>query len=73
MHQHNQGDGYPGVKGLGPKSALQLIQTYGSVEGVIDSLHELNPGQQKKINENLDMLRLSKKLAKIHRERQHKP
>ena len=59
-------DGYPGVKGIGPKSALQLIQTYGSVEGVIDSLKELKPGQQKKIEENLDMLRLSKKLATIH-------
>jgi len=59
-------DGYPGVKGIGPKSALQLIQTYGSVEGVIDALQELKPGQQKKIQENLDMLRLSKKLATIH-------
>ncbi|MET1014947.1 MAG: 5'-3' exonuclease H3TH domain-containing protein [Paenisporosarcina sp.] len=59
-------DGYPGVKGIGPKSALQLIQTYGSVEGVIDALGELKPAQQKKIQENLDMLRLSKKLAKIH-------
>lgn len=59
-------DGYPGVKGIGPKSALQLIQTYGSVEGVIDALHELKPGQQKKIQESMDMLRLSKKLATIH-------
>ena len=59
-------DGYPGVKGIGPKSALQLIQNYGSVEGVIDSLHELKQGQQKKIQENMDMLRLSKKLATIH-------
>uniref|UniRef100_UPI00038101C9 5'-3' exonuclease n=1 Tax=Paenisporosarcina sp. TG20 TaxID=1211706 RepID=UPI00038101C9 len=59
-------DGYPGVKGIGPKTALQLIQTYGSVEGVIDSLHELKPGQQKKIEENLEMLLLSKKLATIH-------
>lgn len=59
-------DGYPGVKGIGPKSALQLIQTYGSVEGVIEAIGELKPGQQKKIQENLDMLRLSKKLATIH-------
>ncbi|EPD50583.1 hypothetical protein HMPREF1210_02552 [Paenisporosarcina sp. HGH0030] len=59
-------DGYPGVKGIGPKSALQLIQNYGSVEGVIEALPELKPGQQKKIQENLDMLRLSKRLATIH-------
>ncbi|WP_394190415.1 5'-3' exonuclease H3TH domain-containing protein [Paenisporosarcina quisquiliarum] len=59
-------DGYSGVKGIGPKSALQLIQMYGSVEGVIDAIEELKPAQQKKIQENLDMLRLSKKLATIH-------
>ncbi len=59
-------DGYPGVKGIGPKNALQLIQTYGSVEGVIASLNELKPGQQKKIQENIDMLHVSKKLATIH-------
>lgn len=59
-------DGYPGVKGIGPKGALKLIKAYGSVEGVIDALHELTPGVRKKIEEDLDMLHLSKKLAAIH-------
>ena len=36
-------DGYPGVKGIGPKTALKLIKEYGSVEGVIEALHELTP------------------------------
>ena len=59
-------DGYPGVKGIGPKTALKLIKEYGSVAGVIQSLHELTPAIRKKIEEEMDMLLLSKKLAEIH-------
>jgi len=59
-------DGYPGVRGIGPKTALKLIKEYGSVEGVIESLHELTPAIRKKIEQEMDMLLLSKKLAEIH-------
>ena len=59
-------DGYPGVKGIGPKTALTLIKQYGTVEGVIDALDELTPARRKRIEEGMDMLLLSKKLAKIH-------
>jgi len=59
-------DGYPGVRGIGPKTALKLIKEYGSVEGVIHSLDELTPAIRKKIEQEMDMLLLSKKLAEIH-------
>ena len=59
-------DGYPGVKGIGPKTALTLIKKYGSVEGVIAVLDELTPGRRKLIEDSMDMLLLSKKLAEIH-------
>ncbi|HSI67188.1 MAG TPA: 5'-3' exonuclease H3TH domain-containing protein [Planococcus sp. (in: firmicutes)] len=59
------GDGYPGVKGIGPKTALQLIQKYASVDGVLDALDELKPAQKKKIEEHKKMLLLSKELAAI--------
>jgi len=59
-------DGYPGVKGIGPKTALKLIKEYGSVEGVIEAIQKLTPGMRKKIEEDMDMLLLSKKLAEIH-------
>lgn len=58
-------DGYPGVKGIGPKQALTLIQTYGSIANVLTSLDELKPGQRTKIQENVDMLKLSHELATI--------
>ena len=59
-------DGYPGVKGIGPKTALQLIKQYGSIEGVIAALDELTPARRKRIEEGMDMLLLSRKLAEIH-------
>jgi len=59
-------DGYPGVKGIGPKTALKLIKEYGSVAGVIEALHKLTPAMRKKIEEDIDMLHLSRKLAEIH-------
>lgn len=60
-------DGYPGVKGIGPKTALQLIQKYGTVEGVLQNLDELKPGQRNKIADNLEMLKLSYRLASIEK------
>ncbi|WP_010290166.1 5'-3' exonuclease [Kurthia massiliensis] len=59
-------DGYPGVKGIGPKTALQFIQKYGSVEGVLAAVDELKPGQRQKISDNVDMLQLSLQLARIN-------
>ncbi|WP_185807700.1 5'-3' exonuclease [Lysinibacillus telephonicus] len=61
-------DGYPGVKGIGPKTALQLIQKYGSIDGVLNNLDELKPAQRTKISDYMEMLQLSLKLATIHRE-----
>lgn len=58
-------DGYPGVKGIGPKTALQLIRKYGSTDGVLAAIDELRPAQKKKIEESKKMLLLSKELAVI--------
>lgn len=58
-------DGYPGVRGIGPKTALQLIQNYGSIDGVLEAVPTLKPGQRIKISENVEMLKLSHQLAKI--------
>ncbi|MGK0554023.1 5'-3' exonuclease [Macrococcus capreoli] len=61
-------DGYPGVKGIGEKTALKLIQTYGSVAGVLEHVNELPKGQQTKIKESIEALKLSQQLAEIHTE-----
>ncbi|CDQ18662.1 5'-3' exonuclease [Halobacillus karajensis] len=59
-------DNYPGVKGIGEKTALKLLLKYETIEGILENIEELTKGQRSKIQENLDMLHLSRKLAAIH-------
>jgi 5'-3' exonuclease len=59
-------DGYPGVKGIGEKTAIKLISEYEHIEGVLENLHLLSPSHKKKIENDLDMLHLSRELAEIH-------
>ncbi|KAA1040217.1 5'-3' exonuclease [Macrococcus equipercicus] len=59
-------DGYPGVKGIGEKTALKFIQTYGSVDGTLQHKSQLPKGQQNKIDTFYDDLMISCKLAAIH-------
>ncbi|MGQ9499198.1 MAG: DNA polymerase I [Dissulfurimicrobium sp.] len=43
-------DNIPGVPGIGPKTALKLIQTYGSLDGLMSHLDDLPNGR---LRENL--------------------
>ncbi len=36
-------DGLDGVHGIGPKTAARLLRDYGSVPGIYESLHDLDP------------------------------
>ncbi|MFF2912344.1 5'-3' exonuclease H3TH domain-containing protein [Paenibacillus sp. NPDC057934] len=58
-------DNYPGVRGIGEKTALKLLTDYGTVEGVIENLQLLPKGVRAKIEADLDMLHLSRDLAQI--------
>lgn len=58
-------DNYPGVKGIGEKTALKLLHEYGSVEACLECLEQLPASIKKKIEQNLDMLHLSRELARI--------
>ncbi len=59
-------DNIPGVPGIGPKTALELIRTFGSLEGLYARLDEVTRKKQK---ENLQQFReqafLSRDLARI--------
>ncbi|WKK69764.1 5'-3' exonuclease [Brochothrix thermosphacta] len=59
-------DGYPGVKGIGEKTATALIKKYGNVQTVIDNVSELSKGQMTKIQNDLEMLDMSLRLAEIN-------
>ncbi|GAB3796745.1 5'-3' exonuclease [Virgibacillus kimchii] len=58
-------DNYPGVKGIGEKTALKLIREYETIDGLLEHIDQLPKGIQNKINANLDMLHLSRNLAEI--------
>ncbi|WP_010631677.1 5'-3' exonuclease [Sporolactobacillus vineae] len=58
-------DGYPGVRGIGEKTAFKLIHEFGSMDTLLEHLELLPNGQKKKISTDLEMLRLSRNLAEI--------
>ncbi len=61
-------DNIPGVKGIGEKTAMDLIQRYGSVEAIYADLSavEAKPAVLKKLEEGAEMAKLSYDLATIH-------
>jgi DNA polymerase I len=62
-------DHYPGVEKVGEKTAIKLINEYGSVEGIYDHVDEMKKSKLKEhlINDK-DKAFLSKKLATINLE-----
>ncbi len=61
-------DNIPGVPGVGEKTALKLLQQFGSVEGVLAGTDELKGKMKEKLEEHADSAIMSKKLATIYRE-----
>lgn len=59
-------DNIPGVKGIGEKSASELLKRYGSVEEIIKNLSIIKPARLAElIKSNIDSLNLSKELIKL--------
>jgi DNA polymerase-1 len=61
-------DSIAGVPGIGDKTAAQLIQQFGSVDGVLEHVDELSPGRAKALREHADQARDSKVLATMRRD-----
>lgn len=65
--QGDSSDCIPGVPGIGPKGAGELIQKYGNLDYIyenIDSL-DIKPGMRKKLAENKDSAYMSRMLGEI--------
>ncbi|OLO40489.1 flap endonuclease [Alkalihalophilus pseudofirmus] len=58
-------DNFPGVKGIGEKTAIKLLKEYETIEAIIENLANLPKGMRTKIENELEMLHLSRKLAEI--------
>lgn len=62
-------DNIPGVPGIGPKTAVKLLEEFKSLEGIYGALEQVEPARiQGLLREHEDSARLSKKLATILRE-----
>src|SRR6476646_7480979 len=61
-------DNIAGVPGIGDKTASQLIQRYGSLEGVLEHVDEQTPARRKALAEHADQARNSKELATMRRD-----
>jgi len=59
-------DNIPGVPGIGPKTAVKLLEEFDSLEDILENTGKISAkGTRKKIEDNLDKARLSKKLVTI--------
>ena len=65
----DQSDNYPGVPGVGPKTAIDLIKNYKTIELLYKALDknavEFSDGLKEKLTKNKDLAILSKTLATI--------
>ena len=58
-------DNFPGCPGVGEKTAVKLINEFGTVEELISRTSEIKGALQKKVEEHVDDIKLSKFLATI--------
>src|SRR6202165_1876316 len=59
-------DNIPGIRGIGEKTAIRLIQEFGSVESLVENRERVAPPKIKKLlDEHWEQALLSKKMATI--------
>ena len=61
-------DNIPGIPGVGEKTGITLLKQFGSVENLIVHTEEISkPALRKKVEENVQLAVMSKRLATINR------
>ncbi|MBR1667346.1 MAG: DNA polymerase I [Bacteroidaceae bacterium] len=58
-------DNYPGCPGVGEKTAVKLINEFGSIEGLLAGTEQLKGAIKKKVEEHVEDIKMSKFLAAI--------
>jgi len=64
----DKSDNIPGVPGVGEKTAVKLLQQYGSLKGIYEHIDEIQTRFRNKLQEGRDLAFLSHNLATIVRE-----
>ncbi|MBR6801541.1 MAG: DNA polymerase I [Eubacteriaceae bacterium] len=63
----DKSDNIPGVKGIGEKTAISLIESYGSVDGVYENIDLIKGKNKEKLLNEKETAYLSRALAEIDR------
>ncbi len=58
-------DNVPGVKGIGKKTAIKLLEEFGSIEGIINNMDKLSPSIAKKLEGIEDHVKKYKEILSI--------
>lgn len=61
-------DNIPGVKGIGEKTAIKLLQTYGSLDGVYENIDSIKGSVHDKLVNDKDNAYMSYNIATIYKE-----
>lgn len=61
-------DNIPGVKGIGDKTALKLLQEYDSLEGIYENIENIKGKTREKLEIDKENAFMSKEIATIYRE-----
>jgi DNA polymerase-1 len=64
----DKSDNLPGVPGIGEKTAARLLETYGSIDGILAHLDALPPRQRAALEEARERLPLYRELATLVRD-----
>ncbi len=59
-------DNIPGIPGVGEKTAMQLVQQFGSIENLLSNTDQLKGKLKEKVEMNKELAEMSKMLATIH-------
>ncbi|MBE9123815.1 DNA polymerase I [Tychonema sp. LEGE 07199] len=61
----DKSDNIPGVKGIGDKTALQLLEAYNTLDGIYAAIDEIKNATKKKLEEGKEAAYHSQKMATI--------
>lgn len=62
-------DNIPGVRGIGEKTATELISRFGSLKGLLNNIDKIKQDKIKKaITDNIDKINLNKELATLDKD-----
>ena len=62
-------DNIPGVPGIGPKTAAELLNRFGDLDSVFENLSEIKqPKRRESLENSRDIVKLSRELVSLHKD-----